>query len=285
MSVFYPAGQRIMKPVFGAKLNRAHYLHSFIQKWYEFNGKSNLQFWDSKLELNLLSQNAGNPTLVPEGIYLNDNGHGATNDILKGNMSVSKYRSITFYFRLKLIGAPYANEYGAYLFGGNANQIHIRLDGSASPYLPRYTIGNWDGHSHTGIHTSGVTVGQEFSVAMIGDAASNTAKGYLNGEFIDLTKVSDGWAGNADSYPSEYILGSRDNTTWLAYYGADCVYIRAAIFNTALSTKQLLDLDNDPYYPWRHEPIELLTHEAAGPSMPIPVLMQQMDQFNGGAFL
>jgi len=116
-------------------------------------------------------------------------------------------------------------------------------------------------------------------------------------EFVQIAAIYDG--AEQRIYENERALGSglansgniKSNTGNDRAIGAqgdgssepfdgDIVY--AYLFDRAPTASEILSLHLDPYQMFRPDPIELWTYEAAGAGSVVPIIMQNLNQFNGG---
>jgi len=99
---------------------------------------------------------------------------------------------------------------------------------------------------------------------------------YLNGEIPVVRSASILIQGNVPN--SSVSIGARWNTSFI-----NASIKHASLYPCALTTAQVKFLYDNPYFMYRL-PEELCGYTAAAAGISIPILMQQMNQFDGGTY-
>jgi len=268
------------KPLLGSLINWGHPLAKYLQKGFIFNERSGLTLrpYLGRHGTNApLTKRWGNPTWKPEGLYLDDNGHGTENDVMETSFSISNSRSFTFFTTITLKGAPFPSADGAFIFANVWGRMKQNIRNDAGyEYCIESAVGQDEGHRHEGINPNRVYLDIPFTFAVVGRHATNTAFNYVNGTVLELTQMSAGWAGTSDIFSSDYYLGEF-NEDWKNYYGLDGIIHHFYLFNKAFSQNELDELRSNPYAMFE-QPRKRWFYVAAGGGLSIPVAMADYRQ-------
>lgn len=104
---------------------------------------------------------------------------------------------------------------------------------------------------------------------------------YIDGN-LDNSGITSGIMADCSisTHPLEF---GRLGTAGANYYSFNGIINNAGIFNTALSAAQVKYLSNNPYFMYQI-PEEMYGYVAAAAGISIPLLMQQMNQYDGGTY-